>query len=297
MASASNPPAEAADRVAPWPLRLLRETLAWLRRPAAPPAMHATVRTGGEPGRVTLVGVGPGDPDLLTIKALKALQAADVLLVDDLVPEAIMALAPEATPRIAVGKRGDRPSCPQSEINALLVALARQGRHVVRVKSGDPMVFGRAGEEIAALSDEGIAVTVVPGITTALALGATLGVSLSQRGVSQQVMLVTGRDRDGGLPRDLDWAAMAKPQATTVVYMGARLAPAIATRLAAEGLPSATPVVVAHGVSRPDETVWTGTLADLAHFRAPTTDQPAILGIGAVFAAARARVDVEATLL
>lgn len=293
MANASSPPAEAAERGSARPFRLLRDALAGLRRIVSPPASATPGAAAGRQGRVTLVGVGPGDPDLLTVKAIKALQAADVLLVDDLVPEAILALAPARIPRIGVGKRGDRPSCPQSEINALLVALARQGRHVVRLKSGDPMVFGRAGEEIAVLRDADIPVSVVPGITTALALGATLGVSLSQRGVSQQVMLVTGRDRDGGLPRDLDWAAMARPQATTVVYMGARMAPAIAARLAAEGLPQDTSVVVAHGVSRPTQTVWTGTLADLAQYVAPAGDAPAILGIGAVFGSAC--VGAEAT--
>ncbi len=280
--------APARQRPWPWPWQLLRSALGSLRRILPSDRRVVAAASTADSGRVTLVGVGPGDPELLTLKALRTLQTADVLLVDDLVPDDILALAPATTARISVGKRGDGPSCAQADINALMVALARQGRHVARVKSGDPMVFGRAGEEIAALREAGVPVSVVPGVTTALALGATLGVSLSRRGLSQHVILATGSDRDGGLPRQLDWAAMARPHATSVIYMGARTASGIAARLRAEGLASDTPVVMAFDVSRPGERVWTGTLDDLADGPPARTGAPAILGIGAVFAAATA---------
>jgi uroporphyrin-III C-methyltransferase / precorrin-2 dehydrogenase / sirohydrochlorin ferrochelatase len=237
-------------------------------------------------GRVTLVGAGPGDPGLLTLKAVRALQSADVILFDDLVSEGVLELSRREAKRMLVGKRGDRPSCDQRDINGLMLGLAQQGKHVVRLKSGDPMIFGRAGEEIAALQAAGIAVAVVPGITTGLAMAAQLGVSLSERGKAQSVHFVTGRDRHGELPPDLDWAAMARTNTTTLVYMGARTAAKIAARLLAEGLPASTPAIVARDVSRPDQTIWQGTVADLAAEMPSQGNGPAIIGIGIVFAEA-----------
>ncbi|PHP66820.1 uroporphyrinogen-III C-methyltransferase [Zhengella mangrovi] len=237
-------------------------------------------------GRVTLVGAGPGDPDLLTVKALKALQSADVILFDDLVSDEILALARETAHRMLVGKRGGRESCRQDDINDMMVRLARSGRHVVRLKGGDPMIFGRAGEEIERLNAEGIPVTVVPGITSALAMASSLGISLTHRDCAQSVRFVTGHSRKGELPDTVDWQCLADPATTTIFYMGGRMAAAISRRLVAAGLSGETPVVMAASVSRPGEARWFGRLADLA-LGATTLglEGPVMIGIGQVFAA------------
>ena len=242
-------------------------------------------------GRVTLVGAGPGDAELLTLKAVRALQSADVILFDDLVADEILELARREAKRMMVGKRGQRESCAQTDINALMVQLAKQGKRVVRLKSGDPMIFGRAGEEIAELEAHGITVDVVPGITTALAVAARLGVSLTHRDHAQSVRFVTGHTRDGELSMDLDWTGLADPATTLVFYMGGRTSSAIATRLIAAGLSAATPVVAIGGASRPDETRWHGTLAHLsAGVATLIAGQPMLIGIGRVFATAHACV-------
>jgi uroporphyrin-III C-methyltransferase/precorrin-2 dehydrogenase/sirohydrochlorin ferrochelatase len=233
-------------------------------------------------GRVTLVGAGPGDPDLLTVKAVRALQAADVILFDDLVSDGVLDLARREARRMLVGKRGGRASCAQEDINALALKLARQGKNVVRLKSGDPMVFGRAGEEIAALRAEGIEVAVVPGITAASALAADLGVSLTHRDHAHSVRFVTGHGRAGGLP-DLDWQGLADPETTLAVYMGGRTAPAFAARLLDRGLDGGTPVVLAESVSRPEQAVRRTTLAELAEAAPVHVDGPVLLGIGEAF--------------
>lgn len=237
-------------------------------------------------GRVTLVGAGPGDAELLTLKAVRALQSADVILFDDLVSDDVLELARREAKRMLVGKRGGRESCRQEDINAMMVSLAKAGKHVVRLKGGDPMVFGRAGEEIARLQAEGIPVSVVPGITSALAMASTLGVSLTHRDCARSVRLVTGHSRDGALPKDLDWRAVADPATTTVFYMGGRTAAAIATTLIASGLSPPTPVVVASAVSRPNERRWAGRLDDLCRAMDEIgTDEPVLIGVGQVFAA------------
>lgn len=169
---------------------------------------------------MTFVGAGPGDPEHLTLKAVRALQSADVILFDDLVSDGVLELSRREARRILVGKRAGRPSCRQEEINDMMVRLARAGRHVVRLKSGDPMVFGRGGEEIACLEGEGISYSVVPGITAAAALAAAVGVSLTHRDCARSVRLVTGHSKSGGLPADIDLAAIADPAATSIVYMG-----------------------------------------------------------------------------
>ena len=239
-------------------------------------------------GRVTLVGAGPGDAELLTLKAVRALQAADVILFDDLVSGEVLELARREAKRMLVGKRGKRESCSQADINALMLKLALAGKHVVRLKSGDPMIFGRAGEEIALLEENGITVEVVPGVTSGLAMAARLGVSLTHRDHAHSVRFVTGHARTGEVPRDLDWAGLADPRTTLVLYMGGRTAPAIAGRLIEAGLADTTPVVVAAGISRPEETRWCGTLADLVAGAGPVNDgQPVLIGIGAVFARVR----------
>jgi uroporphyrin-III C-methyltransferase / precorrin-2 dehydrogenase / sirohydrochlorin ferrochelatase len=241
-------------------------------------------------GRGTLVGVGPGDAELLTLKAVRAMQSADVILFDDLVSDEVLELARREAKRMAVGKRGQRASCAQDDINALMCDLARQGKHVVRLKSGDPMIFGRAGEEIEALARHDIPVEVVPGVTSALAAAARLGVSLTHRDCARSVRFVTGHARDGELPTDLDWCGLADPTTTLVFYMGGRTAPLIAARLMASGLPPSTPAVVMTGVTRADERRWVGTLASLTTGPTlPITASPTLIGIGQAFAAARQR--------
>lgn len=240
-------------------------------------------------GRVTLVGAGPGDAELLTLKAMRALQSADVILFDDLVSDEVLELARREARRMMVGKRGGRASCRQDDINALMIKLARQGKRVVRLKSGDPMVFGRAGEEIAALQSAGIPVAVVPGITAALAAASSLGVSLTHRDAAHSVRFVTGHSRQGELPADLDWRGLADQETSLMVYMGGRTGDAFAARLIGEGLSPATPVAVVSAVSRRDETRWMGQLSELGDaLKRIGVEQPVLVGIGRVFAAARA---------
>ncbi|MCW0233761.1 MAG: siroheme synthase CysG [Ferrovibrio sp.] len=249
------------------------------------PAKAAANRIGGH---VTLVGAGPGDAELLTLKAMRALQAADVILFDDLVSDEVLELARREAKRMMVGKRGGRASCRQEDINALMIKLARQGKRVVRLKAGDPMVFGRAGEEIAALDAAGIPVAVIPGITAALAAASSLGVSLTHRDAAHSVRFVTGHSRQGHLPDDLDWRGLADPETSLMVYMGGRTGGAFAAKLIAEGLAPATPVAVVSAVSRADETRWCGRLSDLgAALLEIGVEQPVLVGIGQVFAAAR----------
>ncbi|WP_454918467.1 siroheme synthase CysG [Xanthobacter sediminis] len=238
-----------------------------------------------EAGSVTLVGAGPGDPEYLTLKGMRALQSADVILFDDLVSPELLELARREAKRMLVGKRGGRESCRQEDINALMLRFARQGRRVVRLKAGDPSVFGRSGEEIAALEAAGIPVRVVPGITTASALAAGLNTSLTHRDAAQSVRFVTGHSRKGVLPDTIDWRAAADPAATTVFYMGGRTAPEIAARLLGEGMAPTTPVVIAANVSRADERRWSGPLSALAQGMARIGhDDPVVIGIGRVFA-------------
>lgn len=238
-------------------------------------------------GRVTLVGAGPGDAELLTLKAVRALQAADVILFDDLVSGDVLELARREAKRLLVGKRGGRTSCKQEDINAMMISLAKAGKHVVRLKSGDPMIFGRAGEEIACLAKEGIPVDVVPGVTSACAMAARLGVSLTHRDHAQAVRLVTGHSRSGDLPTNLDWQNLAEPRTTTIFYMGGRTAGRIRDRLLAAGMDRKTPAVVMRAVTRINETRWLGVVDDLAQaMEAVGFDEPVLIGIGTVFAEA-----------
>lgn len=241
----------------------------------------------GKTGRVTLVGAGPGDPDLLTIKAVRAMQEADVILFDALVSKEVLAFARANAKRMLVGKRGHRPSCRQEDINDLMLKLARQGKHVVRLKCGDPALFGRAGEEIAHLSAAGIPVSIVPGITSASAMAAQLNISLTHRNHAQSVRFVTGHAKSGTIPDDIDWKGLADPSTTIVIYMGGRTGSEAARRLIAEGMAPETPCVLATSVSRPEETRQLGRLGDLANGALlMASGEPVLIGIGAVFAAA-----------
>src|SRR5580658_7102995 len=249
----------------------------------------ALVALGGQrsaraPGEVWLVGAGPGDPELLTLKALKALQRADVVVHDGLVSEAILDLAPPAARRLSVAKRKSRHSYAQDEINRLLVAFAKEGLTVVRLKGGDPFIFGRGGEELEACRAAGVVCHVVPGVTAALAAGASAGAPLTHRGAAQAVTFVTGHAAAGGEP-DLDWASLAKANQTVVIYMGVSTAPAIAARLLAAGRDGATPALIVENASLPNERRIVTTLAGLAA-AAEAVSGPALLIVGEAMALA-----------
>lgn len=249
-------------------------------------------RDGVSAGRVTLVGAGPGDPELLALKAVRALQAADVILFDDLVSDGVLELARREAKRLMVGKRGGRDSCSQDDINELMLKLARQGKHVVRLKSGDPMIFGRAGEEIAMLEKHGIPVAVVPGITSASAMAAETKTSLTHRDHAQSVRFVTGHARNGKLPEDLDWRGLADSKCTLVFYMAGRTAGAISERLMAEGLLGDTPVTVCRSISRPNQTFDRTTLRELGAATAVALgDGPVLIVIGEALGARNAAAE------
>ncbi|MGN6747721.1 MAG: siroheme synthase CysG [Xanthobacteraceae bacterium] len=236
-------------------------------------------------GSVTLVGAGPGDPELLTLRAVRALQSADVILFDDLVSGDILDFSRREAKKMLVGKTGHAPSCRQDDINILMISLAKSGRAVVRLKGGDPMIFGRADEEIAACRRAGIPVDVVPGITTAQGVAGRLLVSLTRRGEARRVQFVTGHGRGGALPDDVDWASIADPAATTVVYMPAKTLPGLVEAALTAGADPTTPAVAVVSATRADERVIVATIADLpARIAAePPLGGPIVVMIGRVF--------------
>jgi uroporphyrin-III C-methyltransferase/precorrin-2 dehydrogenase/sirohydrochlorin ferrochelatase len=213
-------------------------------------------------GRVALIGCGPGDPDLLTLKALQRMQEADVLIIDRLVDPRILDYARRDAERIFVGKDPHGPSTPQAEIDRILVREATAGKVVARLKGGDPFIFGRAAEEMAALQRAGIPVEVVPGVTAAHACAARIGLPLTLRERVRQFSVVTGATADG-MP-DLDWAALTAPGAACAIYMGVGNAPIIRRRLLAAGADPETPVVVVENGTRENERAAATTLHDLA---------------------------------
>jgi uroporphyrin-III C-methyltransferase / precorrin-2 dehydrogenase / sirohydrochlorin ferrochelatase len=236
-------------------------------------------------GSVILVGAGPGDPELLTLRAVRALQSADVILFDDLVSPDILDFARREAKKLLVGKTGHAPSCRQDEINMLMISLAKAGRRVVRLKGGDPMIFGRADEEIAACRKAGVGVEVVPGITTAQGAASRLLVSLTRRAKARRVQYVTGHGRDGKLPADIDWAGLADPAATTIVYMPTKTLPELVARALEAGLDPRTPAVAVERATRPEERVIATTIHDLpAQLAAEPPSGPVVVMIGHVFA-------------
>ena len=241
----------------------------------------ATARPGG---KVWLVGAGPGDPELLTLKAARVLASADVVVYDRLVAPEVLDLAPSKARRLFVGKQKARHALPQDDINALLVGLAREGLNVVRLKGGDPFVFGRGGEEMLACRAAGVALEVVPGVSAALAASAGAGAPLTHRGLAQAVTFVTGHAQAGAAP-DLDWTALATANHTVAVYMGLSTAPMIAERLIAAGRSPTTPVALIENASQPGERQIATTLAGLPE-AATALDGPVILIIGEVAALA-----------
>jgi uroporphyrin-III C-methyltransferase len=237
-----------------------------------------------DPGRVLLVGAGPGSADLLTVRATRAIGQAQVLLYDALVPREILDLAPTNCLKIQTGKRAGRASMAQTTINRLMVRLARRGLDVVRLKGGDPSVFGRVGEEMAALQAAGIEAQVIPGVTAAAAAAAQFGFPLTHRGQARRVVLTTARLDQGSLAED--WRAAADPEATLAIYMGGAAAGAIRDRLIAAGRSAATPVLAVENAGRPEARLFTGVLGGLAETVPADLDGPVLIVVGDVAAQA-----------
>jgi uroporphyrin-III C-methyltransferase len=234
-------------------------------------------------GFVSFVSSGPGDPELLTVKAVDRLQNAEVVLFDDLSAGPILEHAPKDADLIGVGKRAGRASPKQDHVSRVLVDHAKAGMRVVRLKSGDSGMFGRLEEELTALRREDIPFEIIPGVTSASAAAATACIPLTRRLTARRVQFITGADVTGGLPEDVNMAALADPLSTTVVYMGKRTFPALAARLMAHGLAGETPTLLAEAVSTPAEKVTRFTLAELAaHLEETTSSTPALIFYGAL---------------
>ena len=233
------------------------------------------------PGTVWLVGAGPGDPELLTMKAVRLIERADIVFYDALVGSGVLALIPSRTESLCVGKRSGRHSKDQATIDALLVEAAGAGKRVIRLKGGDPSLFGRSTEEISALQAAGYAVHICPGITAASAVAASAGISLSLRDVARGVRFVTAHSRRGAA-LDLDWTSLARCGSTLAFYMGRDAAGEIARGLIGAGMPREMPVLIACNVSRPDEQRLS-TRLDLLGLatRALTSDDPTLILVGA----------------
>lgn len=232
-------------------------------------------------GLVSFVSSGPGDPELLTLKAVARLQAADVVLFDDLSSGPILSHARKGADLVGVGKRAGKPSAKQDHVNRLLVDYAGTGARVVRLKSGDSGLFGRLEEELTALRAAGIAYEIIPGVPSAMAAAAAAGIPLTRRLTARRVQFVTGHDVTGALPEDLNLAALADPGATTVIFMGKRTFAELARRLTGAGMPPETPAILAESVSTPAEKILRGTLASMAALiAAEAGDGPALILLG-----------------
>ncbi len=215
-------------------------------------------------GFVSFVSSGPGDPELLTLKAVDRLAHADAVLFDDLSAGPILAHARPGADLVGVGKRAGRPSPKQDHVSRLLVDYALTGARVVRLKSGDAGLFGRLEEETTALAVAHVPFEIIPGVTSASAAAAAAMIPLTRRLTARRVQFITGADTTGGLPQGLNWRALADPEATTVVYMGKRTWPELAARLLAEGLPATTPALLAEAVSHADQRITRATVGTLA---------------------------------
>ena len=235
----------------------------------------------GAVGKVYLVGAGPGDPELLTLKALRVLQNCDVIVHDRLIAPELMDLVPAHVERIFAGKKRDFHFLPQGDINRLLVDLAQAGRMVVRLKGGDPFVFGRGGEELETLVQAGVPFEVVPGISAANGVGAYAGIPLTHRDHAHSVLFVTGHTRHG--EPDLNWTAICQPKQTIVIYMGLKPLRALCRKLVEHGLPADLPAAAIESGTLAEQRVVAGTLASLPDLTEPIDfDGPVLLIVGSV---------------
>lgn len=247
--------------------------------PAGPsPAPHAG---RGRCGRVTLVGAGPGDPELLTVRAVRRIAQADAIVYDHLLGDGILELARPDARRIYAGKESGHHVLPQGEINQLLVSLAMEGLDVARIKGGDPFIFGRGGEEMAELLAAGIPCEIVPGVTAASGMACGTGIPLTHRDHAQTVTLATGHLKDGTV--DLDWKALARPRQTVVIYMGLGALEIICTQLIAHGMDPATPAAVVQSATTPRQRIVTARLDTLAEsVRSAKLESPSLIVVGTV---------------
>ena len=248
-----------------------------------------------ETGRVLLTGAGPGAVDLMTGRALRAVESAQALLYDALISDEAIALAPAGCVRIQTGKRAGKPSMHQDEINRLMLRLARKGLRVVRLKGGDPSVFGRVGEESAFLREHGVSVEVVPGVTAACAAAAQFGFPLTHRGEARRVVFTTARLEAGTLSGD--WSAAGDPEATLAVYMGGEVAQALCERMIAAGRAPGTPAVAIEQAGGANARIYHGTLRTLPE-RLMSQGGPVVIVVGEVAAQAQGAATAnEATLV
>ncbi|QOL79809.1 uroporphyrinogen-III C-methyltransferase [Pseudooceanicola spongiae] len=248
--------------------------------PSLPPSLPGSSWPALQPGWVWLCGAGPGDPGLLTLHALNALRQADVVVYDALVQSAILEWAPQAE-HIYAGKRGGKPSARQSDISLHLVDLARAGKRVLRLKGGDPFVFGRGGEEAQTLIQHGVNVRIIPGISAGIGGLAYAGIPVTHRDVNQSVTFVTGHDQSGEAPGSLNWRAIAEGAQVLVIYMGMKHARRIADALMEAGRPADEPAAVVCNATTPEQQVLETTLSRLADdIDASDMKPPAILCIG-----------------
>ena len=249
-----------------------------------------------DPGQVLLVGAGPGPADLLTLRAARAIEGAEAVLYDALVSPEVLALAPQACLRIQTGKRSGRTSMAQETINRLMLRLARRGLKVVRLKGGDPSIFGRVGEEVAFLEGHGVSVEVVPGVTAASAAAAQFAFPLTHRGVSRRAIFATARVQDGKVVGE-GWDTAADPGASLILYMARDSARAVAERLTAEGRDPATPALAVENAGAPGARILRTSLSGLAdRLDAAGWTGPTLLVVGEVAALARVAEETVATL-
>jgi uroporphyrin-III C-methyltransferase/precorrin-2 dehydrogenase/sirohydrochlorin ferrochelatase len=245
-------------------------------------------------GSVTLVGAGPGDPELLTLRAVRALQSADVILIDDLVSAGVLDFARREAKKMLVGKTGGGPACKQDEINELMVSLARKGKRVVRLKGGDPMIFGRAGEELESCRAADIRTEVVPGITAAQGAASKLQISLTHRKTARRLQYITGHASNGRLPHDIDWKSIADPVAVTAIYMPKRTFAEFSARAEAAGLDPQTPAIAIWNATRPEQKTLRATMKELSNMlSSEESNGPLVILLGA---ALREEVEVAATV-
>ncbi len=244
---------------------------------------------GAGKGHLAMVGAGPGDPELLTLKAVRYLREADVILYDDLVSEGVLSFGRREARKIHVGKRGGEASCAQKDITSLAVLLAQEGSRVVRLKGGDPLIFGRADEEINAATEAGVTLTIVNGISAAQGAAAALGASLTRRGVARRLQFVTAHAETGRLPESIDWGSVADPDVTTCIYMGRRNLREFLAHAFAAGLGQRTPAHFVINATLPDQFVLSGDAQAIASMVADCDRKgPGVLMLGHAFGAANA---------